>query len=144
MALRQPESMDELVYFTNRSIGNGSARVWVFKQACPKCKKALMGKPVVGGKVKIRAKEYVCPSCSYTVEKQAFEETLTASAEYTCPSCGSAGETQAPFKRRNIEGIPTLRLQCQKCQANIDVTKKMKEKKKGKGGADDEAAEDEE
>lgn len=138
MPLKQPESMDELVYFTNRSLagGKGSAKVWVFKQACPKCRKAEMGKPRdSNGKVKTRAKEYVCPSCGYTVEKQAFEDSLTANAEYTCPACGSSGESQILFKRKNIEGIPTLRFQCGKCGANIDVTKKMKEKK-GKGEAD--------
>ena len=140
MALRQPESMDECVYFTNRSLadakGNsiGSVMVWVFKQTCPKCKKATMGKPRdKKGKVLTRAIEFVCPSCSYTVEKQAYEDSLTANAEYKCPACGNAGEAQVPYKRKNIEGIPTLRFQCAKCKANIDVTKKMKEKKGKKG-----------
>ncbi len=135
MALKQPESMDECVYFTNRTLGDGkgSVKVWVFKQACPKCKKAIMGKPRDSkGKVKTRAAEYVCPACGHSVEKQAYEDSLTANADYTCPACGSAGEAQIPFRRKNIEGIPTLRFQCAKCKANIDVTKKMKEKK-GKG-----------
>lgn len=144
MPLKQPESMDECVYFTQRSLDGekGSVKVWVFKAACPKCKKAIMGKPRgKNGKVQVRAKEYVCPSCSYTVEKQAYEESLTANAEYTCPACGSSGEAQAPFKRKNIEGIPTLRFQCSKCKANIDVTKKLKEKK-GKGAGEEAADED--
>jgi len=129
MVLKQPESMEELVYFTNRSIGSGSARVWVFRQLCPKCKKVEMGKPRdKKGKVQIRAKEYICPNCGYTVEKQAYEDSLTASIEYKCPSCGNAGEIQVPFKRKNVEGVQALRFQCQKCKANIDVTKKMKEK----------------
>ena len=135
MALRQPESMDECVYFTRRSLESdkGSIKVWVFKQTCPKCKKAIMGKPRdKNGKVRVRANEYVCPSCGYSVEKKAYEESLTADAEYKCPSCGSSGEAQTLFKRKNIEGIPTLRFQCAKCNANLDVTKKLKEKKKGK------------
>jgi len=128
--LRQPESMDECVYFTNRSLGGGSVRVWVFRQACPKCGNALMGKPVgSNGKVKTRAAEYVCPGCGHSVEKKAYEDSLTANAGYQCPGCGSSGEAQIPFKRRNIEGMPALRFQCGKCNANIDVTKKMKEKK---------------
>ena len=135
MALRQPESMDEIVYFTNRSLdgGKGSIRVWVFKQTCPECGKSLMGKPRDSkGKVKIRASEYVCPSCGNSVEKGAFEASLTASAEYTCPSCGSSGESQVPFRRRLIDGTHTLRFNCSKCSADLDVTKKLKEKK-GKG-----------
>ncbi len=138
MPLKQPESMDECVYFTQRSLdgGKGSVKVWVFKQACPKCKKAIMGKPRdKKGKVKTRANEYACPSCGYTVEKKAYEESLTANAEYKCPSCGGSGESQIQFKRKNIKGIPTLLFQCAKCHANIDVTKKMKEKK-GKGKAE--------
>ncbi len=141
MALKQPESMDECIYFTQRSLenGKGSVRVWVFKQACPECRKAIMGKPRdKKGKVRVRAKEYVCPGCGYTLEKKAYEESSTANAEYTCPACGHSGEAQAPFKRKSIEGIPTLRFQCSKCKANIDVTKKLKEKKKGKGGVQDE------
>ena len=131
--LKKPESMDECVYFTQRDVGKGEATVWVLKEQCPKCRKAQMGKPRdAKGKVKTRATEYVCPSCKYAVAKQAYEDSLTASAEYKCPSCGSEGEAQIPFKRKNIEGIPTLRFQCTACRASIDITKKMKEKGNGK------------
>lgn len=130
MALKQPESMDELVYFTNRAVDKGHAKVWVFRKACPKCG-TMMGKPTDGkGKVKTRAEEYTCPKCKYTEEKQAYEDSLTANVEYTCPGCGFNGETQVSFKRKNIDGVQTLRANCEKCKANIDITKKMKEKKK--------------
>ncbi len=136
MALQIPDSMDELVYFTNRTFGNGKAMVWVTRQQCQKCKKALMGKPVGNdGSVKIRAKEYVCPACKYIVEKTAYEEGLTAYSVYTCPFCGFKGEYTGPFKRKKIEGSDMFRFQCGKCHANIDVTKKMKDKKK-KGAED--------
>ena len=48
MALKQPESMDECFYFTNRTLeeGKGRATAWVFKPDCPKCGKAKMGKPI--------------------------------------------------------------------------------------------------
>lgn len=129
--LKKPESMDECVYFTQRDVGKGEATVWVPKQPCPKCKKAMMGKPRdAKGKVKTRATEYVCPKCAYKVEKQAYEDSLMAYAEYKCPSCASQGEAETPYKRKNIEGIPTLRFQCSKCNANIDITKKLKEKGK--------------
>jgi len=128
MALREPESMSEVIYYTRRELGDkGNVVVWVYKQKCPVCGKALMGKPTdKKGKVLIRAKEYVCPECKHTVEKKAYEETLTASAKYTCPKCGNKGEIEFPFKRKSIEGVQTLRFQCQKCGNNIDVTKKMK------------------
>jgi len=137
--LVEAKSMDECVYFTNRNIGekfNGNARCWVFRQQCPKCKKAFMGKPIVDGKAKIRALEYECPNCKYTVEKQAYEDTLMANVDYTCPACQFHGGIVLPFKRKKVEGVLTLRFPCEKCGGPIDVTKKMKEiKKKVKKGA---------
>jgi predicted RNA-binding Zn-ribbon protein involved in translation (DUF1610 family) len=129
--MKRPESMDECAYFTNRDIGEkGSARVWVFRETCPKCKKGMMGKPIDSktGKFKTRSTEYICPECNYSVEKGEYEDTLTANIEYTCPECEHEGETQVPFKRKKIKGIETLRTNCEKCGANIDITKKMKEK----------------
>ena len=126
--IKEPESMDELIYFTQRATGAGKARCWVFKEQCPKCKQAVMGKPVEKGKVKIRAKEYVCPECSYSVEKKEYEESLTANVHYVCPSCSFSGYAQIPFKRKMVQGVPTLQVECEKCKAKINITKKMKEK----------------
>ena len=137
--LVEAKSMEECVYFTNRAIGekfNGSARCWVFRQQCPKCKKAFMGKPIVDGKAKIRALEYECPNCKYSVEKQAYEDTLIANVDYVCPACQFHGGMVLPFKRKKVEGVLTLRFPCEKCKGPIDVTKKMKLiKKKNKKGA---------
>lgn len=129
--LKRPESMEDLVYMTNRDIGEtGSAMCWVFRERCPECGKGMMGKPVdpKTKKVKVRAKEYVCPECGYTVEKTEYEDGLTANVDYTCPGCGHEGELQVPFKRKMIKGVLTLRVNCEKCNANIDITKKMKDK----------------
>ena len=143
MALKFPESMDECFYFTRRTIGTGRATTWVFKEKCPKCSKAFMGKPRKDdGGIAIRAKEYVCPSCNHTVEKTEYEDTLTANVQYTCPSCGNEGEISAPYKRKNINGVKTLRVQCQKCNGNIDITKKMKEMKAKGKKAPEEALDD--
>jgi predicted RNA-binding Zn-ribbon protein involved in translation (DUF1610 family) len=128
--MRQPENMDELVYFTNRTIGTSAVRVWVFRKDCPKCGKALMGKPThPDGRIKVRAGEYVCPECGFAVPKQEYEDSLTACVDYTCPSCGNEGEAEIPFKRKSINGVPTLRVDCSKCGTHIDVTKKMKKPK---------------
>ena len=133
MGLIEPESMDQCVYFTNRAIGKGNAKAWVFREKCPKCKEGVMGKPVdAKGKVKTRAEEYACPKCHYNVPKQEYEDSLTANVKYTCPHCGHKAEAQVPFKRKNIEGVQTIRVDCAKCKGHIDVTKKMKEMK-GKG-----------
>ncbi len=132
MTLKLPESADECIYFTQRQLGAGKAKAWVFKEQCPKCKKAKMGKPVEKGKVKIRAKEYVCPSCNYAVEKKEYEESLTCNIMYVCPSCSYSGEAQVQFKRKNIQGIPTIQAECEKCKAKLNITKKMRATGEGK------------
>ena len=135
--LKEPESMDELVYFTNRTLefedsGVGKAKKRKKKVNCPKCKKGLMGKPVEKGKVKIRATEYECPECGHRIPKDEYEESLTACAKYVCPFCLKEEEQELPFKRKNINGVKTLRVICKSCDGKIDVTKKMKEPKKKK------------
>ncbi|MFP4523524.1 MAG: hypothetical protein ACLFNM_03195 [Candidatus Woesearchaeota archaeon] len=137
MTLTLPESMEELVYFTRRKLnGDNEGKIicWVSKELCPKCKKALMAKPKdpKTGKPKIRSKEYLCPKCEYTEEKEEYESKLFAKAIYTCPHCAKKGEATAPFKRRTIKGVTTLRLECEHCGGNLDITKKMKEPKKKK------------
>ncbi len=135
--LKEPESMEELVYFTKRAIGSGRVVAWVYRGECPRCKKALMGKPKdKSGKVMIRAKEYVCPECGYRVPKQEYEGSLTANIKYSCPHCGHKGETQIPFKRKKVkifdeeEGkekmVDALQFACDNCKKKINITKKMK------------------
>ena len=136
MALKVPNSMDECLYFTNRLIGDKQVIAWVYRKQCPKCKKAQMGKPVVKGKVKSRAEIYVCPSCSYTEEKIAHEESLMIEAQYTCPSCGKEGEAKVPYRRKKVKVLDeesqkeslaeAVQFLCQHCSGKINVTKKMK------------------
>ncbi|MBI1970330.1 hypothetical protein HYS47_01140 [Candidatus Woesearchaeota archaeon] len=135
MALRFPSSMDECVYFTRRATSKGKIIAWVFRQQCEKCKKGVMGKPLdeKTGRAKIRAQEYICQACNYTVGKDDYEATLTCSIQYVCDGCGASGETTAPFKRKVFEGVPAIVFTCGSCGKKQGVTKKMKESKK-KGG----------
>lgn len=136
MTLKQPTDMSECIYFTRRTIGKGKIKAWVLKDLCPKCKKALIGKPKdpKTGKPKIRATEYVCPECGFKINKKEYEESLTCNIEYTCPYCSFSGETQIPYRRKKVKvqtpdgekSADSLRFQCQKCNKNIDITKKMK------------------
>ena len=119
--------MGDLVYFTQRAVGKGNAKAWVYRGTCPKCGKCKMGKPVgSNGKVKIRAKEYVCPGCGFTAEKKEHEETLTCEIKYKCPECGNESEIAVPYKRKKFQGVDAIVFQCGKCKAKIPVTKKMK------------------
>jgi len=141
--MKEPESMDELIYFTNRTLEGAKGRIkaWVYKKECPKCHKAKMGKPVEDGGVKIRALEYRCPNCGFTEEKIVHEESLSLEAKYTCPACGKEGEGAAPYKRKSFMGVQAYVVECQHCKNQIPVTKKLKAIKK-KGAAKDEAPEE--
>lgn len=134
MALKKPESMDEVIYFTRRTLEpKGRVTAWAFKKECPKCKKALMGKPVESGKVRIRATEYVCPACGYTETKAEHEKSLEVCAEYECPACGKTGEATTPYVRKTFQGVKAFVIACGSCGEKIGITKKMKAPKKGKG-----------
>ena len=132
MTLTIPEDMEKLVYFTRRKLEpEGKVFAWVNKEPCPKCKKGIMGKPKnpKTGRPKIRATEYVCSECKFSIEKEEYEATLQANYKYSCPHCKKEGDAQGPYKRKTIQGVQTLRVQCEHCGGNIDVTKKMKEPK---------------
>lgn len=139
MQLKFPDSMNECIYFTNRTLENntGKAIAWVYKKLCPKCKKATMGKPVVKGKVKMRAEEYVCPGCGFTEQKQEHEESLNVEIQYTCPKCGNSGEATTQYKRKSWQGVPAYLFECSKCHEKLGLTKKMKASKKKKNADKD-------
>jgi len=103
MPFKKPKSFSELIYFTRRKDEFGQVKVYVFREKCTECGKADMGKPInpKTGKVMSRSKEYVCSECGHSVEKEAYEDSLTASIEYTCPE-GHSGEVEIPFERRKI------------------------------------------
>jgi len=137
MALKQPNSADECLYFTRRETEDGASIIaWVYKKDCPKCKKAKMGKPVVKGKVKIRADIYVCPSCGYTEQETPHEESCMMEVIYTCPKCKFNGEITIPYIRKKAKrfdiakqkkvAIEAFIFECAKCKEIIYITKKLK------------------
>lgn len=123
MPFRIPQSTDECLYFTNRGYISG----WVYRKLCPKCKKATMGKPVEKGKVKTRAKEFVCPNCHYTEDQATHENSVRVEAVYTCPKCGKKGESTAPYTRVKYHRVPSYVVSCQHCGEKMPLTKKLKE-----------------
>ena len=139
--IKEPESMEELCYFSNRDLdgGKGRARAWVYRGMCPECGKGKMGKPINSktGKAKIRAKEYECPECHFVMDKEEYEDTLECEIIYKCPSCGFEGETAVPFKRKKVQlldeetqkkkSVDAVIFVCEKCKTKIPLTKKMKE-----------------
>ena len=134
MEIREPEDMSELVYFSRRTTPEGRVRAWAFREECPKCKKALMSKPLdeKTGRPKIRAKEYACSECGYTVGDKEYEDTLELCVDYTCGACNHEGKTKTPFKRKTYMGVKAFVFECDKCKIKIPITKKMKEPKKKK------------
>jgi len=139
MAVKEPESMNDLVYFTRRAVGEGKVMAWVYRGICPECKKARMGKPInpKTKKPMTRATEYECPECKYRVPKEEYEETLECEIKYTCPKCKHEGETIVPFKRKTVQlfdeesqkkkAAKAIVFNCESCGEKILITKKMKE-----------------
>jgi hypothetical protein len=129
MAYDIPDSMDNLVYFTRRNIAEtrGAVIAWAPKAKCPKCKKTLMGKPLdpKTKRIQVRAKEYQCPGCGYTEEKNEHEEKLSAMIIYDCPFCNNRGEITVPFARKSWYGKKAIVFQCAKCKEKLGVTKKL-------------------
>ena len=135
MAYVQPTSMDQCLYFTNRTLENGGkAKAWAYKKDCPECGKAKMGKPIdpKTKKPKIRSTEYVCPECEYTEPKADHEASLTVQVVYTCPHCKKEGESETPMKRKSFFGVQAYVVLCEHCGEKIGITKKMKAPKKKK------------
>ena len=134
MAIKKPNSMEECLYFTNRSIGEGFATAWVYRKECPKCKKGRLGKPIKkNGKVDKKADYYECPLCKYQEKNEEVEKDLKLEVEYKCPYCNNEGQTTTEYERKVFEGVPSYVFVCEKCGKKIGLTKKLKDTKK-KGG----------
>ena len=137
MALKKPSSMEECIYFTNRTMGDGRAMAWVFKKECPKCKKGIKGKPQKkNGKIDKKADHFVCYSCGYIESNEQVENSLVINVDYKCPHCSFEGDTTTEYKRKSFEGVPSFVFECQKCRKKIGLAKKMKESKKKKSEDD--------
>ncbi|MBR9676080.1 hypothetical protein GOV05_03670 [Candidatus Woesearchaeota archaeon] len=126
MGFKHPTSVNQCLYFTNRNFeDDGKIKAWAYKLECPKCKKGIMGKPVVKGKVKIRAKEYACPECGYTEDKFEHEKNVVVQAAYTCPYCKKEGESETDFKFKSWRGVKAYVVLCEHCNEKIGITKRM-------------------
>ncbi|MBR9703601.1 hypothetical protein GOV10_06170 [Candidatus Woesearchaeota archaeon] len=119
--MKEPESMDECVYFTRRAFApdKGKMMAWALRKECPKCKKGLMKKP------KKTANEYVCPQCKYEEPKAEHEENLVVSVKYTCPFCNKDGKAETPFKRKTLYGKPAYVFLCSSCNEKLGIYKRM-------------------
>jgi predicted RNA-binding Zn-ribbon protein involved in translation (DUF1610 family) len=139
MALKQPGSVDECIYFTRRALLPTKGRIvaWAFRKRCPKCRKALMAKP------KKNSPTYNCPNCGYTEPKVTHITDIKLNVDYTCPACGFSGEAQTEFKRKSWQGVKAYVFSCGKCGEKIGVTKKLKEPKKGGANVSEDDDDDE-
>lgn len=135
MALKEPESAEEVFYFTNRDLENdGHAMAWVYRPDCPECGKGKMGKPVnpkTGRPIK-KSEIYVCPECGHEENCEEYDETLFVEIKYKCPHCQKEGETTTEYKRKTYKGVPSYVFTCVDCGEKIGLTKKMKKPKKKK------------
>jgi len=132
MEIKKPNSMEECLYFTNRSLKNdGYAVAWVYRPLCEKCKESRLGKPIKkNGKPDKKAPHYECPKCKHQISNEEIESSLRVEIEYKCTDCGNEGLTTTEYMRKTFEGVPAFVFTCEKCNAKMGITKKMKKTKK--------------
>lgn len=119
--MREPESVEECLYFTRRAFGDGKIMAWAFRKSCPKCG-ALMKKPTK------RATTYECV-CGHAEPKAEHEKDVVVNVRYTCPFCQHEGETTTDYKRRTWQGVKAYVFICEGCGKKVGITKKLKEPK---------------
>lgn len=135
MGLTIPDSMEDLFYFTNRTLDNGGwVKAWVRKPDSPSGKgKLSKPKDPKTGKPKVRSPVYVDDD-GKEYPKTEIDPTLTVEIIYKSPFTGEEGETTIPYKRRTWQGVPAFVFK-DKAGNEIGITKKMKAAKKKKGKA---------
>ena len=130
-----PESMDELLYFTNRKLPDGTKIIaYVERKTCPKCKKAPMGKPIneKTGNPKTRSPIYTCPECGYEEKKTAHEESCELQIQYTNPQGTQLKKATSPYKRRTWKGMKAFVFENEFLGEKYGITKRLKTKKEKK------------
>ncbi len=126
-----PQSMDDLLYFSNRKLPDGVRIIaWVEKISCPACGDALMGKPVdeKTGKVKIRAAEFVCPACGHTEPKAAHLKKLSMQVRYTDTTGKNWKAATTEYKLRTWKGMKAYVFENEFTNEKMGVTKRLKMK----------------
>jgi len=121
--VQEPESLEGLFYFTNRTLSNGGyARAWAYKLKCPQCG-ALMQKPRNKfGKPDKKAKYYECPSCGFRMDKKEYEAKIEIYIKYKCPECGHEGVTMIKgFKRKKLGDKKGFIFTCASCGREIII-----------------------
>lgn len=130
-----PQSMDELLYFSNRRMPDGIRIIaWVDKVSCPECSKATMGKPVdpKTGKVKVRSAVYQCPGCGFEEPKAAHEKRLVMQVRYTDETGKNWKAAQAPYQLKTWKGMKSYVFMNEFTGEKMGVTKRLKMKKEEK------------
>lgn len=131
--LKKPESMEECVYFTNRTIDSGRAMAWVYRKKCIKCNEGSMDKPLKkDGKKDKKAPNYICNKCDNQESNEEVEKDLKVEVDYKCPHCSFEGETTTEYVRKTFQGAKSFVFVCEKCSQKIPITKRLKIPKKKK------------
>lgn len=130
-----PESMDDLLYFTNRKLPDGTRIIaWVERQTCAECGEADMGKPIneKTGKPKIRSSKYVCPECGHEEPKKQHEENCDIQIQYTNPEGTEKKTTTTKYKRRTWHGMKAFVFHNEFTDERFGITKRLKTRKEQK------------
>ncbi len=129
MGIEEPESMENLMYVTNRRLGDGKIMAWTYRVDCPECDEEYLTKPSkkTGKGPNTRAKKYTCDNCGFEMPEEDVRDAAVLQAKYTCPHCGEKGTAETDYKREKYKGTKAYIFTCEHCDEEIPLTKKMKE-----------------
>jgi len=129
--MKEPESMNDLMFFTNRNMGASTIKAWVYRPLCAKCKKGRVGKPInpKSKAINKKAEYYECNHCKAQTPVEDIDKDLKVEVKYKCPGCGNEGFATTEYKRKTWQGVPAFVFECSKCKEKIGITKKMKKPK---------------
>ncbi|MFT4310176.1 MAG: hypothetical protein ACMXYC_00940 [Candidatus Woesearchaeota archaeon] len=129
MTLQEPKSMDDVFYFTNRTLENGGwLKAWVYKPASPKGKGVLSLPKTKTGKPDKKATVYV-DEAGNEYDRKETDATLFVEVKYKSPYTQKEGEAKTPYKRKKFKGVDAFVFEDQEGN-KIPITKKLKEVKK--------------
>jgi len=122
--VKEPESMDDLLYFTRRKLDNdGWVHAWVWRPKSPAGNPMGKEKDSKTGRPKVRSKMLVDPKTGYEISID--DVNLQVEIKYKSPHDGSEGETTVPFKWKTYQGVKSI-VFTDKAGNKIPITKKMK------------------
>ncbi len=120
--IKEPETLEGLFYFANRTLEKGYIKAWAYKLKCDVCGEYMEKPRTKTGKPDKKAKFYVCRKCGKQMDKKEYESLLVVEIKYKCPYCGYEGFTSVKgFKRKKLGDKKGIIFKCVNCGKDLII-----------------------